>query len=87
MTGPHGPSEPPNRWRTLDRDLKYIGRLETASAYVSRPLIAGSIAVAFILVAGGAAVAVGGRSDVVVLAVAAVPVSYTHLTLPTNREV
>lgn len=84
MTGPHGPSEPPNRWRTLDRDLKYIGRLETASAYVSRPLIAGSIAVAFILVAGGAAVAVGGRSDVVVLAVAAVLAGYMALNIGAN---
>ncbi|OWJ75796.1 inorganic phosphate transporter [Haematobacter missouriensis] len=84
MIGPYGPPEPPNRWRTLDRDLKRLGRLEVASAYVSRPLIAGAIAVVFVLLAGGAAVAVGGRSDIAVLAVAAVLAGYMALNIGAN---
>ncbi|MFV2038086.1 MAG: inorganic phosphate transporter, partial [Paracoccaceae bacterium] len=39
------------RWRTLDRDLRRISRLEVATLYVSRPLVAPGIALAFIVLA------------------------------------
>jgi PiT family inorganic phosphate transporter len=37
-----------NQWQTLDKDLNRISQLETATAYVSRPLVAPGIAFAFI---------------------------------------
>ncbi|MEH6834660.1 MULTISPECIES: inorganic phosphate transporter [Falsihalocynthiibacter] len=37
-----------NQWQTLDKDLNRISQLESATAYVSRPLVAPGIALAFI---------------------------------------
>ena len=42
-------------WKTLDKDLKQISTLEYATAYVSRPFIAPSIALIFLVMAGLAA--------------------------------
>lgn len=84
MIRPSGPSEPPNRWRTLDRDLKRLGRLEAASAYVSRPLIAVTIAVLFVALAGIVAVSAGERADLVILATAAVLAGYMALNIGAN---
>ncbi|MGR3779896.1 MAG: inorganic phosphate transporter [Albimonas sp.] len=44
-----------NRWRQLDKDLKRIGRLELGGQAISRPLAAPGAALAFILLACGAA--------------------------------
>lgn len=44
-----------NPWKTIDKDLKRISKLENATAYVSRPLIGPGIALAFIVFAGIAA--------------------------------
>lgn len=41
-------SKKTNQWQTLDKDLNRISQLETATAYVSRPLVAPGIALAFI---------------------------------------
>ncbi|SFU09507.1 inorganic phosphate transporter [Sedimentitalea nanhaiensis] len=40
-----------NQWKTLDTDLNRISHIEYATAYVSRPLVAGGVALAFIGVA------------------------------------
>ncbi|MDT8326433.1 MAG: inorganic phosphate transporter [Roseovarius sp.] len=42
-------------WTTLDRDLGRISQVEYATAYVSRPLVAPGIALAFMVLAGLAA--------------------------------
>ncbi|MDE0588757.1 inorganic phosphate transporter [Halocynthiibacter sp. C4] len=38
-----------NQWQTLDKDLNKISQIESATAYISRPLIAPGIALAFIV--------------------------------------
>lgn len=46
-------AQPPvNQWKTLDKDLKRIGRLEDATQFVARPLVAPGLALAFIVLAG-----------------------------------
>ncbi|HEY9039975.1 MAG TPA: inorganic phosphate transporter [Roseovarius sp.] len=42
-------------WSTIDKDLSRISHVETAAAYVARPLIATGVALAFIVLAGLAA--------------------------------
>ncbi|WP_238369786.1 inorganic phosphate transporter [Heliomarina baculiformis] len=44
-----------NNWTTLDKDLKRIGQLELATAYVARPLVGTGIALVFLILAGVAA--------------------------------
>ena len=39
-------------WKTLDRDLNRISVLESANAYVTRPLVAPGLALAFLILAG-----------------------------------
>ena len=46
------------KWSTLDRDLNRISHLESATLYVSRPMVGFGIAIAFIVIAG---VAAGGQ--------------------------
>lgn len=53
----------PNQWKTLDTDLNRISQVELATAYVSRPLVAPGIALAFIVLAGIAAAVVFGQSS------------------------
>jgi PiT family inorganic phosphate transporter len=59
-------------WKTLDKDLKRISTLEYATAYVSRPYIAPSIALIFLVIAGlaGAVLFGDGSSNYIVIAAA-----------------
>jgi PiT family inorganic phosphate transporter len=59
-------------WKTLDKDLKRISTLEYATAYVSRPYIAPSIALIFLVIAGlaGAVLFGYGSSNYIVIAAA-----------------
>ena len=61
------------QWKTLDTDLNRISQVELATTYVSRPLVAPGIALAFIVMAGvAAAVFFGGSTDSFVVIAAAV---------------
>ncbi len=72
MTGaPEPQTSNTNRWMTLDRDLKRIARVEEATAYVARPMVAPSIALAFIMLAGIAAAVLFGQIPVNMIVVAA----------------
>jgi PiT family inorganic phosphate transporter len=59
-------------WKTLDKDLKRISTLEYATAYVSRPYTAPSIALIFLVIAGlaGAVLFGDGSSNYIVIAAA-----------------
>ncbi len=61
------------RWKALDNDLHRISRVERASAYVARPLVAPGIALAFIALAGLVAAVWFGQANggLVVVAAAA----------------
>ena len=50
MTGKPVDTPPINKWKTLDKDLGRIGRLEMATQYVARPLVAPGLALAFVVV-------------------------------------
>ncbi|MBC7336881.1 MAG: inorganic phosphate transporter, partial [Clostridia bacterium] len=41
-----------NQWKTLDKDLKRIGRVEEGTQFVARGLVAPGLALAFIVLAG-----------------------------------
>ncbi|MDG2474871.1 MAG: inorganic phosphate transporter, partial [Paracoccaceae bacterium] len=43
---------PSNSWKTLDRDLKRISVLESANLYVTKPMVAPGLALAFLILAG-----------------------------------
>ncbi|WP_298261331.1 inorganic phosphate transporter [uncultured Litoreibacter sp.] len=57
------PQGDPRHLETLDRDLARYSNLETASSYVSRPLIGPSIAFVFIVLAGLAAALIFGQAN------------------------
>ena len=61
----------PNRWKTLDKDLGRISQLESATAYVGRPMVATGIALAFIAVTALAAAVFFGTAPVNLVVVAA----------------
>ena len=74
-----------NRWKTLDKDLGRISRLELATQYVARPLIAPGLALAFIvLVAVVAAVFSGGSPDGLIVIAAAAFGAYMALNIGAN---
>ena len=54
------PPKRPRRWKALDNDLKRIGLLEQATAFVARPLVAPGIALAFVVLVGAAALGLTG---------------------------
>ncbi len=56
---------------TLDRDLGRFSNLETAAAYISRPLVAPGIALIFLVMAGLAATMLLGQSSQSLIVVAA----------------
>lgn len=64
--------DPNYHWKTLDRDLGRISRLEAATLYTSKPMVGLGISLVFIIVAGlGAALLFeGGASNYVVIAAA-----------------
>ncbi|MFV0512595.1 MAG: inorganic phosphate transporter [Jhaorihella sp.] len=61
----------PNKWKTLDKDLGRISQLESAAAYVGRPMVATGIALAFIAVTALAAAVFFGTAPVNFVVVAA----------------
>lgn len=62
------------KWSTLDRDLNRISHLESATLYVSRPMVGFGIAIAFIVLAGVAAGLLTGsdNSTMIIIAAAAI---------------
>ncbi|MFW8635275.1 inorganic phosphate transporter [Cribrihabitans pelagius] len=80
-------SDAPERtqWNTLDKDLNRISQLELATSYVSRPLVAPGIALAFIVLAGLAAgVLFGGSSTSLVVIAAAAFGAYMAINIGAN---
>ncbi|MEW2911095.1 inorganic phosphate transporter [Leisingera sp. JC11] len=80
-------SDAPQRtqWNTLDKDLNRISQLELAASYVSRPLVAPGIALAFIVLAGLAAgVFFGGSAMSMVVIAAAAFGAYMAINIGAN---
>lgn len=85
MTGPPVDTPPINKWKTLDKDLGRIGRLEMATQYVARPLVAPGVALAFVVVVAlAAAVFSGGSPDRLLVIAAAVFGAYMALNIGAN---
>ncbi|WP_343080530.1 inorganic phosphate transporter [Ostreiculturibacter nitratireducens] len=73
-----------NQWKTLDKDLGRIWRLEQATQLIGRPLVAPGIALAFIVLATVAsALLLGASFSVIVIAAAAVG-AYMALNIGAN---
>lgn len=78
-------SETGKSWATLDKDLNRISRVESATAYVSRPLVGPGIALAFVVVAGLAAALLMGTANLnYVVVAAAVFGAYMALNIGAN---
>jgi len=76
---------PQNQWKTLDKDLGRIDRLEEATHFVARPLVAPGIALAFVVLAGiGAAIFFGAQPKAFVVVAAAVIGAYMALNIGAN---
>ena len=72
-------------WKTLDKDLKRISTLEYATGYVSRPFIAPSIALIFLVIAGlAAALLFGDGSNNYVVIAAAIFGGYMAMNIGAN---
>ncbi len=78
-------SETGKSWATLDKDLNRISRVESATAYVSRPLVGPGIALAFVVVAGLAAALLMDTANLnYVVVAAAVFGAYMALNIGAN---
>lgn len=78
-------TSPVNQWKTLDKDLNRIGMLEEAGQFVSRPLVAPGLALAFIVLAGVGAAALMGSTPGVALVIAASAIgAYMALNIGAN---
>ena len=74
-----------HEWRTLDKDLRRIGRVEYATLYASRPLVGVGISLAFIVLATLAAALIFGReSGTLIVAAAAAFGAYMALNIGAN---
>lgn len=74
-----------NQWRTLDKDLNRIARVEYATLYVSRPLLGTGISLAFIVLAAlGAALFFGMQPTSYVVIAAAAFGAYMALNIGAN---
>ncbi|WP_294613728.1 inorganic phosphate transporter [Roseovarius sp.] len=72
-------------WTTLDRDLGRISQVEYATAYVSRPLVAPGIALAFMVLAGLAAAMFFQASPVNMIVIAAAVIgAYMAINIGAN---
>ena len=79
------PTPPINQWKTLDKDLGRIVQLEQALVYMSRPMIAVSLGVMFILVCALIAIVLaGGSSSTMILVTAAAFGAYMALNIGAN---
>ncbi|WP_282091140.1 inorganic phosphate transporter [Epibacterium ulvae] len=75
----------PVDWKTLDKDLKRISQLELATAYVSRPLIATGMALAFVVLAAlVASVFLGTESHPILIIAATGFGAYMALNIGAN---
>jgi PiT family inorganic phosphate transporter len=73
------------QWRTLDKDLNRISRVEYGTQYVSRPLVGLGISLAFIVIATlTAALVFGQESGTIVVAAAAAFGAYMALNIGAN---
>ncbi len=79
-------TSPENKqWKTLDKDLGRISQIEYATHYVSKPLVAPSIALIFIIVAGlASAILFGGEQGNLIVIAAAVFGAYMALNIGAN---
>ncbi|WP_376876432.1 inorganic phosphate transporter [Albirhodobacter sp. R86504] len=76
---------PKNQWKTLDKDLGRISRLEDATQFVSRGLVAPGLALAFVvLVAIVATVLIGGEQGAFIVIAAATIGAYMALNIGAN---
>ncbi|MFV0490249.1 MAG: inorganic phosphate transporter [Pseudorhodobacter sp.] len=76
---------PINHWKALDKDLGRISRLELATQYISRGLVAPGLGLAFIaFVAISAAVFSGGSPDRLIVIAAAAFGAYMALNIGAN---
>lgn len=85
MTPP--PSDPSagRSWKTLDNDLKRIGRVELATQYVARPMIGMGVALAFIALATlSAGLAFGASPEALVVVAAAAFGAYMAINIGAN---
>ena len=84
--GPDQPSPKINQWKTLDKDLGRLGMLEQGTAFVTRPLIAPSIALAFVVVVAVAVMAHfgGSQPDTWLVVLASVVGAYMALNIGAN---
>jgi PiT family inorganic phosphate transporter len=74
-----------NKWKTLDKDLSRLVVLEQATVFLSRPLIAVGIGLAFIaLCAIAAAMLTGGAPNSVIIITAAAFGAYMALNIGAN---
>ena len=79
------PPKRPRRWKALDNDLKRIGLLEQATAFVARPLVAPGIALAFVVLVGAAALGLTGiQPGTFMVVVATVVGAYMALNIGAN---
>ncbi|MFV0410319.1 MAG: inorganic phosphate transporter [Paracoccus sp. (in: a-proteobacteria)] len=75
----------PKSWKTLNKDLERISRLEQATAYVSRPLVSPGIGLAFMVLVGLAVASFTGVSAPSVIVIAASVVgAYMALNIGAN---
>ncbi len=76
---------PKNQWKTLDKDLGRIGRLEDATQFVSRGLVAPGLALAFIVLVGiVATLLIGGEPGAAIVIAAASIGAYMALNIGAN---
>lgn len=75
----------PRHLETLDRDLARYSTLETATAYVSRPIVGPSIALVFVVLTGLAALLFFGQtSNSIIVVIAACLGAYMALNIGAN---
>ncbi len=78
-------SDDPKHWETLDRDLGRFSHIEQATAYVSRPMVAPGIALAFIVFAAlGVALFLGQSSSSLIVVAAAGFGAYMAINIGAN---
>ncbi len=74
-----------NQWRTLDKDLNRIARVEYATQYVSRPMVGLGVSLAFIVLAAlGAALFLGAQPTSYVVIAASAFGAYMALNIGAN---
>ena len=74
-----------NQWRTLDKDLNRIARVEYATLYVSRPLVGMGVSLVFIVLAAlGAALLFGVQPTSYIVVAAAAFGAYMALNIGAN---